>query len=219
MGTALLHSDPYSFIYPPYGGVGAFLEVRCQRLKIAHLGDAPSRARLLIFEAFPDLVVLGTLIEPCQHLPRCRGYIRTLIIIPSELLNRIPGVKPHDGNELYLIVVERPAEELDSLVSRDLLISYTREDFFLEKPLVLVGVLGVVHPCQILPITRSSLACNQSSRHTVVYDAKNQMAGSVSLWPIFTRVRGRGILRTSALRRSKKFAPDLGGWHHVGGKV
>src|SRR5215218_2669315 len=121
---------------------GLFLEVRYQRLRIAHLGDAPSRARLLIFEAFPDLVVLGTLIEPCQHLPRCRGHIRTLIILPSELLDRIPGVKPHDRNELYLIVVERPAEELDSLVSSDLLISYTREDLFLEKPLVLVGVLG-----------------------------------------------------------------------------
>src|SRR5215203_5194175 len=95
-----------------------------------------------VFEVFSDLVVLGALVEPHQHLPCCRRNIGTLIIFPGELLNRIPGVKPHDRNELYLIVVERPAEELDSLVSRDLLISYTREDLFLEKPLVLVGVLG-----------------------------------------------------------------------------
>ena len=95
--------------------------------------DAPSWATILVFETFPNLVVLGTLVEPRQHLPRCRRHIRTFIILPSELLDRIPGVEPHDRNELHLIVVERPAEELDSLVSRDLLISYTREDFFLEQ--------------------------------------------------------------------------------------
>ena len=78
----------------------------------------------LVFEAFPDLVVLGALVEPCQYLPRCRRNIRSLIILPSELLDRIPGVKPHDRNELNLIVVEGPAEELDSLVSGDLLLSY-----------------------------------------------------------------------------------------------
>jgi hypothetical protein len=91
----------------------------------AQMDDAPSRAKLLVFEAFLDLVVLGTLVEPCQHLPRCWGHIRSLIILPSELLNRIPGVEPHDRNELYFIVVEGPAEELDSVVSRNLLLSYT----------------------------------------------------------------------------------------------
>src|SRR5215208_1173663 len=93
--------------------------------KITHLGDAPSRVKLPVFEAFLDLVVLGTIAQTRQHLPRCRWYISTLIILPSELLNRIPGVKPHDRNDLYLIVVEWPAEELDTLVSRDLLVSYT----------------------------------------------------------------------------------------------
>src|SRR5829696_4994959 len=38
---------------------------------------------------------------------------------------------------------------------------------------------GVVHPCQILPITRFSFECNQLSTPIVVYDAKNQAAGSV----------------------------------------
>src|SRR5215218_7846803 len=92
--------------------------------KITHLADAPSRVKLLVFEAFLDLVVLGTLVKPRQYLPRCRRHIRSLIILPSELLNRIPGVKPHDRNELHLIVVEWPAEELDTLVSGDLLVSY-----------------------------------------------------------------------------------------------
>src|SRR5215210_4006885 len=96
----------------------------------------------LVFEAFPDLVVLGALVEPRQHLPRCRRNIRSLIILPSELLDRIPEVKPHDRNELHLIIVERPAEELDALVSRDLLLGYAREDLFFEESLVLVGVVG-----------------------------------------------------------------------------
>src|SRR5215211_7574397 len=61
--------------------------------KIAHLGVAPSRAKLLVFEAFLDLVVSRTLVEPRQHLPRCRRHISTLIILPSEPLYRIPGVK------------------------------------------------------------------------------------------------------------------------------
>src|ERR671913_515357 len=47
----------------------------------------------------------------------------------------------------------------------------------------------VVHPCQILPITRSSSGCNQLSRPAVVYDAQCQAAGSAPLWPIFTRVQ------------------------------
>jgi hypothetical protein len=51
--------------YSPECLEGEFSDVRCHGLKIAHLGDAPSRAKLLIFEAFPDLVVLGTLVEPC----------------------------------------------------------------------------------------------------------------------------------------------------------
>src|SRR5215211_6643566 len=94
--------------------------------KIAHLGVAPSRLKLLVFEAFLDLVVSRTLVEPRQHLPRCRRHISTFIILPSELLNRIPGVKPHERNELHhLIVVEWPAEELDTLVTGNLLLSDT----------------------------------------------------------------------------------------------
>lgn len=38
---------------------------------------------------------------------------------------------------------------------------------------------GVVHPCQILPITLSSFACNQPSTLTVAYDTETQ-AGWVS---------------------------------------
>jgi hypothetical protein len=103
---------------------GEFCEVRCRGLKVTNLGDGPDWAELLVFEAFPDLIVLGALVESYQHLLRRRGHIRSLIILPSELLNRIPGVEPHDRNELHLIVVEWPAEELYSLVSRDLLLSY-----------------------------------------------------------------------------------------------
>src|SRR5215212_6172355 len=40
----------------------------------------------------------------------------------------------------------------------------------------LSALWGVVHPCQILPITQASFVCNQSSRPTVVYDAKTQTA-------------------------------------------
>jgi hypothetical protein len=60
-----------------------------------------------------------------EALSRCRRHIRLLIILPSELPDRIPGVKPHDRNELYLLTVERPAEELDSLVSGNLHLGYT----------------------------------------------------------------------------------------------
>jgi hypothetical protein len=33
--------------------------------------------------------------------------------------------------------------------------------------------------------------------------------------PLFTGVRGRGILRSSPITISRKFAPDIGQWHHA----
>src|SRR5215208_3868044 len=108
-----------------------------------HRGNGPTSLSIaLVFEAFLDLVVLGTLVEPRQHLPRRRRHIRPLIILPGELLNRLQGVEPHNRNELYLIVAERPAQELDALVSGNLLLSYTREDLMFEEALVLIGVVG-----------------------------------------------------------------------------
>src|SRR5215212_7520022 len=124
----------------------AFSEVRYRRFEDYHLSNAPSRVKLLVLEAFLDLVVSRTLVEPRQHLPRCRRHISTLIILPSEPLNRIPGVEPHDRNELHLIVVEWPAEELDTLVSGDLLLSYAREELFFQQAFVFVGVLGGCPP-------------------------------------------------------------------------
>src|SRR5215208_7740453 len=50
----------------------------------------------------------------------------------------------------------------------------------------LSALWGAVHPCQILPIMRSSFWCDRLSGPTLLYDAKNQIAGSVLLWPIFT---------------------------------
>jgi hypothetical protein len=88
-------------------------------------GNAPSWVSSLVFKTFLDLVVLGTLVEPRQRLPRRRRHIRLLIILPGELLDRIPGVKPHDRNELYLLTLKRPAEELDTVVSGNVLLSYS----------------------------------------------------------------------------------------------
>src|SRR5215204_7803628 len=118
-------------------------------LESKHRSNDPTSLTIaLVFETVPDLIVLGALVEPCQHLPRCRRNIRSLIILPSELLDRIPGVKPHDRNELYLIIVKRPAEELDSLVSGDFLLGYARENHFFEEARVLVGVVG---SCPFVP--------------------------------------------------------------------
>ena len=102
-----------------------FSELPCRGPKLTLLGNAPSWVSSLVFKTFLDLVVLGKLVEPRQHLPRCRRHTRSLIILPGELPDRIPGVKPHNRNELYLLTVQRPAKELDTLVSGNVLLSYT----------------------------------------------------------------------------------------------
>ena len=78
-----------------------FSELPCRGPKLTLLGNAPSWVSSLVFKTFLDLVVLGMLVEPRQHLPRCRRHIRSLIILPGELPDRIPGVKPHNRNALY----------------------------------------------------------------------------------------------------------------------
>jgi hypothetical protein len=103
-----------------------FSELPCRGPKLTLLGSAPSWVSSLVFKAFLDLVVLGMLVEPRQHLPRCRRHIRSLIILPGELPDRISGVKPHGRNELYLLTVQRPAKELDTLVSGNVLLSVLR---------------------------------------------------------------------------------------------
>src|SRR5215218_8349548 len=42
-----------------------------------------------------------------------------------------------------------------------------------------------------------------------------EVSSGSRLTPLFTGVRGRGILRTSRLRSSKKLAPMFGCWHHA----
>jgi hypothetical protein len=72
------------------------------------LGNAPSWVSSLVFKTFLDLVVLGTLVEPRQHLPRGRRHTRLLIILPGELLDCVPGVKSHPEHELTPTNVLQP---------------------------------------------------------------------------------------------------------------
>ena len=72
--------------------------------------------------------------------PVLSGAHRRAHNLLQRTASRIPGVKPHDRDELLLIIIDGPMEELDSFVSRDLLGNDPWENFFLDKFLVFVGV-------------------------------------------------------------------------------
>jgi hypothetical protein len=64
-----------------------------------------------------------------------------LVVLAGEPLYGLPGVKSHDRDELHLVIVARPAEELNPLVPGYVPSGDPREDLFLKKPLVSVRVL------------------------------------------------------------------------------
>src|SRR5215212_3713057 len=74
----------------------------------------------------------------------------------------------------------------------------------------LSAFLEFVHPCQILPIMRSSLGCNQSSTLTVIYAANSKRLGPRSsscpyspkcVEERFCELRHDGVLRSWPLTR------------------
>jgi hypothetical protein len=95
---------------------------------------------VLVVESFPDLVMLGTLVEPCQQLSRHRGHVRPLVIFARKLPHRLERVEPHNGDELHLSVVKGSAEELNPSVSWDLLVGDPREDLLLQQMLISLRV-------------------------------------------------------------------------------
>jgi hypothetical protein len=96
----------------------------------------------LVFQAFPDLIMLRPLVVSCQDFPRFGGYVGALVLFARELPDGLPRVKPHNGDELHLVVLDRPSKELDSSVAGDIFGSDAWENLFLEQVLVLVRVLG-----------------------------------------------------------------------------
>src|SRR5215218_1694548 len=115
----------------------------------------------LVLESFSDLVVARTLVEPLQHLPRLRGHVRTLVVFTGETPQCLPGIEPHDRDELDLVLafVGGLTEELDLPVPGDFLASDLREDLRLEQSLVFVCVLGFRIPA---PNPADHLACASS---------------------------------------------------------
>src|SRR5215216_1799480 len=162
---------------------------------------------------FFDLVVARTLVEPLQHLPRSRGHVRTLVVLTGETPRRLPGIEPHDRDELDLALVLsiRLTEKLNPLVSGNVLAGDLREDLRLEQSLVFVCVLGFRIPA---PNPADHLAC-ASSRLPMSWSRSREpsarsspigtCSGPVSYW-LPRNPQKRGSLHA---RCSDSAAPDM----------
>src|SRR4051812_22500707 len=90
--------------------------------------------------AFLNFVMLRLLIETGQQNSRRGGDDRDLPVRAGELLHRVPGSEPHDGQELDFLS-QRPPSELDGLETGNVPRQDPWKDRLSKKLLVLVGIV------------------------------------------------------------------------------
>jgi HAMP domain-containing protein len=124
-------------------------------------GPCGATSRVLVLEAFLDLVVARTLVEPLQHLLRLRRHVGARSPA-GETPHRLPGIEPRDRFELDLLfaLVDGLAEELDTFVSGDVPVCDSENVSSFISRSCLYAFSDFVHPSQILPITSSTFQNN-----------------------------------------------------------